>query len=384
MRASSWVAGGTAEPPPPIVFTDERSNLPAATSGSCTNRCSTVSVIDQPVHCSRSMTAAAFFGSNRPIHHTLRTPVATNITAPVCRPDTWNSGLVMNWQGRDAGTAAAPASGSRGRRAHRCSRALEEQHRKERAHVAVRVHRALRPSRGAAREEQDGRVVGADGHVGERRVGVRGGEGAELVLHHDHRHSETLGFSAPARLRLAPRRALDTRDPLPVGDEQLRLRIADRVLDLRARPPSVQRARDRAETARGPERDDPVDAVRAQDRDTVALPHAVALGHHLRERRHGPFVLSERETARRLAVGRHEVLGVAEADRLLEQLPKVRRRVENTSIGCPSISTVASANGQPSLSNFASASATRGGTPSAVTTPTLTTSPSATAPALRW
>ena len=59
-------------------------------------RCSTVSVMLQPVQRSCSITFAAVSGSNCPTSHTERVPVAMNAIAPVCRPDTWNSGLVMS------------------------------------------------------------------------------------------------------------------------------------------------------------------------------------------------------------------------------------------------------------------------------------------------
>src|SRR3954452_12583505 len=116
-RVRSSNEGATGEPPPPTVLTVERSYLP--TSGWFTMRCSTVSVNDQPVHRSRSMICITIAGSNRPISQTLLIPAAIIITAPACRPETWNSGLEMSWHGGSGGSpdcdvpdsdASAPAA----------------------------------------------------------------------------------------------------------------------------------------------------------------------------------------------------------------------------------------------------------------------------------
>ena len=82
------------------------------TSGWFTRRCSTVSVNDQPVHRSRSITCIATAGSKRPISHTLFNPVASIITAALCRPETWNSGLDTSWHVGNGGGSSGAGGGA--------------------------------------------------------------------------------------------------------------------------------------------------------------------------------------------------------------------------------------------------------------------------------
>ena len=53
----------------------------------------------QPVQRSRSIVRMASDGSKRPSFQTVRTPVASDMIAALCRPETWNSGFVTNTQG---------------------------------------------------------------------------------------------------------------------------------------------------------------------------------------------------------------------------------------------------------------------------------------------
>ena len=138
-RVRSISDAETGDPPPPIVLMLDRSYLSA--SGKLTMRCSSVSVNDQPVHCSRSMMRIATAGSKRPMSHTLLSPVASIITAALCSPDTWNSGLDTSWQVGSGGGSSGPG----GRAQHHRLGAVVEVDHQERRDVAVRVDRALGP-----------------------------------------------------------------------------------------------------------------------------------------------------------------------------------------------------------------------------------------------
>ena len=199
-----------------------------------------------------------------------------------------------------------------GRRSlHEAARAVEEGHREQRADVAVRVHRALRAA-GRARRVQDERgVVVVDVGLGQLRVGVRVPERVEPALHLDDGHAGIGAFEA--------------REPARVGDEQLRIAVADAVADLGAGRPPVESDRDRTEADRRPERDDPLGRVGAEDRDAIAAADAVVVAQHGRGRCDEPLVLGEREPSPGVAVGEREVFGVAEATRADEQIAQAAR-----------------------------------------------------------
>ncbi len=149
-------------------------------------------------------------------------------------------------------------------------RAVEELHADQREDVALRVDRALRPAGGAARVQDRGRVVLLDRDFGQRRVAIRAPI-LELALDLDHGHAE--------------RTVRDALEPAAIRDQDLRVAVAHAVADLVAGPPAVQADRDGAERLRRPERDDPLGAVRGEDRDAIAAPHAEARFQRARDAR---------------------------------------------------------------------------------------------------
>ena len=185
---------------------DRSTGRTSPTSGWFTMRCNTVSVNDQPVHRSRSITCIATAGSKRPISHTLFSPVASIITAALCRPETWNSGLDTSWH---VGQRRRVVGTGRRREHHRLGAVVEVEH-QVRRDVAVRVDRALGPAGRARRVEDDRGIVLVDLDVGERRVGRVRLELGEVVLHHDDGNAGIGAF--------------DALDALAVGDEHLRVR----------------------------------------------------------------------------------------------------------------------------------------------------------------
>ena len=98
------------------------------------------------------------------------------------------------------------------------------------------------------------------------------------------------------------------------GDQELRPRVAEPVLELGPRPPRVEGHDDRAGSSRRPERDRPVGEVAHRDRDTVALAHTEVVDESVSERGDRGEVLSEGERL----VFVHEEGEVAVGEALLE------------------------------------------------------------------
>ena len=108
-----------------------------------------------------------------------------------------------------------------------------------------------------------------------------------------------------------------------VGDQELRARVGEAVLELGALPPRVERHHDGAGGGGAPERDRPLRVVAHRDRDPVALDHTVAIAQDVGERRRGAQMTRERE-----------VLAFVHEERLIavraaggENVPQRARRV---------------------------------------------------------
>ena len=136
--------------------------------------------------------------------------------------------------------------------------------------AAVRDHRALRPTGGAAGEEDQRGIVLVDRVVGQRRRRRMPSERLEVGLELDDGRAEV--------------DVLDAFETAGVAEHDGGLREIGAVADLVGRPPSVERGDDRAEARHRPEQHRLVGAVRREDRDTVALLYAVALTQRRRDR----------------------------------------------------------------------------------------------------
>ena len=112
----------------------------------------------------------------------------------------------------------------------------------------------------------------------------------------------------------------ETLDALAIGDEHLGLAVVEEVADLGAGRPPVQADGDRTQADRRPERDHPLGAIRAEDRDAIARLHVEAIAKRRGDRRDQPCMLGITEPALVDAVGGEHVGVVAEVDRLHEQI----------------------------------------------------------------
>ena len=196
---------------------------------------------------------------------------------------------------------------ARGHRPGDRLRAAQHRHLDEVQVAAVREQGALRPPGGAAREQDEERVVLGDGDVRERgRLRLEGGE---VVLEHDDGQVGVDGL------------VVEPLDPSAVAEQDLGAREPERVRHLGAGPPPVHRDRDRPDRGGSPERDRVLDAVRGRDRDAVALHHPVLLGERARHCRHR----SEHVGVRERPVGEDDVRTVPVAlrcgDEQLAQVP---------------------------------------------------------------
>ena len=201
-------SGDVGAPPPPIWRSEERSYLP--NSGCVIIRQTTVFIAPQLVHRSRSIARIASPASKRPTFHTERTPVASPMIAAVCSPETWKSGFVTKRQVE--GAAGASAAG--GFRSKTLEPAVHRQA-KQGDHVAMALHRALRPAGGAARVEDDRRIVLGDRH---RRGALRRGRGSRA------RRNPTRSRppARPARRLRDARAAFDPRPGAPARSRRRR------------------------------------------------------------------------------------------------------------------------------------------------------------------
>jgi len=158
----------------------------------------------------------------------------------------------------------------------------------------VGVDGALRPPRGAARVEDHGRVVLRDRILGQVRVRGEAQQLLEARFDLEHRDADV--------------RARHPCEPLAVADQEPRIAVLDPVEDLVGGPPAVQRRDGGAEARAGPERHDPLGAVRGEDRDPVSGSHPVELPQRPRRGGHEALVFGVGDPA----LPMDHVLAVAE------------------------------------------------------------------------
>ena len=173
----------------------------------------------------------------------------------------------------------------------------------------MRRDRPLRTPGRTARIEDDGRIVLVDGHVADR--------GAATTL--DQAIEVRLDFDGAVRraVRSHPSEALSIRDQDP------RLAAVQRMRDLASRPHRVHRGDDTADAERRPECDDPLRAVRGQDRDAIARRDTEVFAQHVGKRGDALQMLVVREAF----VADDDVAEVAESGGVDQQLARRPRPV---------------------------------------------------------
>ena len=198
-----------------------------------------------------------------------------------------------------------------------------------RCDTAMRGQRTLGLTCRAGRVHDRGVIIRADIGIRHRRVGQVGPRlrVADQLLERDDARVSL--FLRPARdddmLELSQIRQMlaDTLQLFGVDDSDFRAAVRDAVFQLLARPPGIERRRDRAKHQRGEERDRPLRIIAHDDGDPIALLHAELIAEFHSQLGHGLVVRGEGYTL----VLEDEEFAVAPVGRVEHAVTQGERRV---------------------------------------------------------